>query len=415
MTQQTATANPPNKLAPLDLVEYQRSNAVALTGAQRAALREAVKPLTIEPSDDGDGLYHLTPASTVGAVEIDGLSVVIKPKIAMTQVLSLALYAMDADDRWLREFAFTGEEALPDLLARALASAARRAFSRGLLHGYRTEEEALYGVRGRIRFDEQLRRRFGRALPVEVRYDDFTDDILENRLVKAAAGRLAAMRLSGPSRRGLGWVAGTLANVSAVEYAPNAVPEVRFDRLNGHYQGVVGLARLVLRHSAYQSRRGGVRAIGFLFDMNDVFQRFLTRALREKLGLSERAFPSDKRLPRKVTLDTAAHVNMLPDLSWWENNRCVFVGDAKYKDLTARDAREADLYQLLAYTTALGLPGGLLVYAKSAPGADRSETYIVRHAGKRLEVVALDLDGSLNCVLERVGCIAERVQKLALH
>ena len=46
---------------------------------------------------------------------------------------------------------------LPDVLALALAaSAARQAFSRGLLHGYRVEEEALYTVRGRIMIAEQL-------------------------------------------------------------------------------------------------------------------------------------------------------------------------------------------------------------------------------------------------------------------
>ena len=43
--------------------------------------------------------------------------------------------------------------------ALALAAAARRAFARGLLHGYLTHEEALPTVRGRIRFDDQLRHR----------------------------------------------------------------------------------------------------------------------------------------------------------------------------------------------------------------------------------------------------------------
>ena len=59
-----------------------------------------------------------------------------------------------------------------------------------LLHGYREEEDALQTVRGRIRLDDQMRRRPGFLLPVEVRYDEFTDDILENRLVKAAVVRL---------------------------------------------------------------------------------------------------------------------------------------------------------------------------------------------------------------------------------
>ena len=154
-----------------------------------------------------------------------------------------------------RQFDFQEEAALPDTLALALAAAARRAFARGLLHGYRTEEEALHTVRGRIRFDEQIRRRFGIAMPVEVRYDEFTDDIVENRLVKAAVARLGEMRLrSRQARRGLGWTAAMLENVSLAEYTPKDVPEVTFDRLNEHYRGVVGLSRLILRHSAFEAQ-----------------------------------------------------------------------------------------------------------------------------------------------------------------
>ena len=66
-------------------------------------------------------------------------------------------------------------------------------------------------MRGRIRFDDQLRRRFGIPLPVEVSYDEFTDDVLANQLVKAAAYRLGRARLrSALARRGLGWLAAML-------------------------------------------------------------------------------------------------------------------------------------------------------------------------------------------------------------
>ena len=131
----------------------------------------------------------------MGAVEFDDLSVLIQPKIGIPQLLSLACYAIGQVKFQREEFNFPEEHALADVLAMALAHHARMAFSRGLLHGYRVEEEALHTVRGRIRFDEQMRRRFGIPLPVEVRYDDFTDDILVNQLVKAAAYRLVDMRL----------------------------------------------------------------------------------------------------------------------------------------------------------------------------------------------------------------------------
>ena len=396
----------------VDLREYERSGPHPLSAAERDALRKALPSLTIEPVTDGEGVYSLTPGSTVGAVEIGGLSVLIKPKIPIPQLLSLVCYAMSRFRPHPGLFDFPPEYALPDVLALALGSAATRAFSRGLLHGYRTEEEALHTVRGRIMFAEQLRRRYGVALPVEVRYDEFTDDIPANRLVKAAAYRLGGMRLRWPAARtGLGWVAAMLDNVSLMEFPPNAVPEVRFDRLNEHYREVIALSRLVLRHSAFESGRGQVRASGFLMDMNVVFQELVTVALREALGVSERELCSDKDLTgrRRVYLDRANDVQLEPDLSWWDGDVCLFVGDAKYKRIRDQRVPNADVYQLLAYVTALDLPGGMLVYAE---GEADTATYRVRHSGKRLEVTALDLSGTLDDVLRRVDHIAGTVRAL---
>ena len=396
----------------LDLREYEKSGPLALSAAERDALREALPSVTIEPAPGAEGSYVLTPSAVVGALEVDDLSVLVRPKIGIPQLLSLACYAMGAYRQDSRTFAFAEDTALPDVLALALSAAARRAFSRGLLHGYRTEEEALYTVRGRIRFAEQIRRRFGVPLPVEVRYDEFTDDILENRLVRAATTRLGAMTLrSGEARRGLGWTAGMLDNVSPEEFPPNAVPEIGFDRLNEHYRTVVALSRLVLRHTAFESGRGEVRASGFLMDMNDVFQEFVTVALREALGVSESAFCSDRDLTgnRRIYLDKARDVKLEPDLTWWVGDDCVFVGDAKYKNVTVESVPNADLYQLLAYVTALDLPGGLLVYAKGE--ADTAE-HLVRHSGKRLEVAALDLSDTLDDVLDRVRGLAVKVTAL---
>ena len=395
----------------IDLQEYCRSEPYPLSVVERDALKKALPSLTIEPAVATESEYCLTPASTVGAIEIGELSVLIQPKIGIPQMLSLACYAMDAyKSQQDRMFDFKEEPALPDTLALALAASARRAFAQGLLHGYRTEEEALYTVRGRIRFNEQIRNRFGTALPIEVRYDEFTDDILANRLVKAAVARLGGMRLrSQEGRRRLRWVAGIVGKVSYVEFLPSAVPEVRFDRLNEHYRDVVTLSRLILRHSAFEVARGEVRASGFLVDMNALFQVFVTQALREATAVSDRVLCSDTSMPHRVWLDQTQRAPLKPDLSWWEGGTCTFVGDAKYKNITGEHVPNADLYQLLSYATALDLPGGLLVYAK---GEADTATYRVRQSDKRLYISTLDLSGTLAEVLKRLGTLADRVKAL---
>lgn len=392
----------------IDLREHTTTEEpYQLSATERRQLGEAPLSLSLHPADE-DGEYYLRPGSVVGVLAIGDLSILIEPKIGIPQLLSLACYAMGkVKHQDLRMFDFRRDAALPDMLACALSTAARRAFRRGPLHGYRTEEQALYGIRGRIRLDDQLSRRFAIALPVEVRYDEFTNDILANQLVKAAVLRLGGMHLrSQEARRGLGWVGGLLADVSLVEFPTRKVPEVAFDRLNEHYRLVVELSRLILQHSAFQAERGKVRASGFLVDMNYLFQDFLTQALRDALGVSRRVLRSEKQIP----FDEGKRLRPQPDFSWWDGNVCAFVGDAKYKNVEGeRKVPAGDLYQLLAYATALDLPGGLLVYAK---GEAEEVEYAVRHAGKRLEVASLDLSCPLDEILTQVKGLANRIMDL---
>ena len=390
----------------LNLKEWEWKESIPLTAAEHDTLRQAVPLDTVERVPGTEGHYRIRPGSTIGAVEIGDLSVLIEPKIGIPQVLSLACYAIGKVTLPAEDFDYHEQRALPDALALALTHHARRAFARGLLHGYRTEEEALYTVRGRIRFDDQLRRRFNIPLPVEVRYDEFTDDIPPNQLVKAAAYRLGRARLrSARARRELGWLAAMLEEVSLIEFPPTNVPAVRYDRLNEHYRSVVELSRLILRHGAFESGRGAVRASGFLMDMNVVFQEFVTVALREALGATNLVF-REKYIP---SLDIEGDIRLRPDLTWWDGPSCVFVGDVKYKDITDANVPESDLYQVLAYAIASDLPGGLLIYAQ---GNSYAKTHTVRHAGKRLEVAALDISGALEETLARVEGLSEQVKAL---
>ena len=396
----------------ITLQEYATSDPLALSAAEIKGLRSVLDShkLAIEPVVDLDGHFTLRPSSTIGAFQVAGMRVVIQPKLPISRVMLLASYALDAFN--IRPEDLPRLDDVPDLvqaMARLLRVSARRAFSRGLHRGYRSREEALTTIRGRILVDEQIRRRFNIPIPIEVRYDEYTEDITANRLVKAAATMLVQMRLrSHDDRAAMHYLLARLANVSLVEYSPRHVPEVRFNRLNERYREVVGLSRLVLQHASIDTQSGEADTPGFLMDMNQVFEKFVVRSLRHELKLSPGAWCP----PCKIPLDKGGKVWLKPDLSWWETGPdgrrvCTFVGDAKYKRID-HSIPNADLYQLLAYATALDLPGGLLVYAQGA----KRRTYRVRHADKRLEVFAFDLSGTRKELMDRVGKLAERVREL---
>lgn len=70
--------------------------------------------------------------------------------------------------------------------------------AQGLLQGYRVTEESSTVLRGRLREADQMRRRFGLAIPMEVRFDDYSADIAENQLLRGGADHSFVCRPSQP-------------------------------------------------------------------------------------------------------------------------------------------------------------------------------------------------------------------------
>jgi 5-methylcytosine-specific restriction enzyme subunit McrC len=401
----------------LTLQEYQRSPAVRLTSEQRDALSALVPSLAIVPSRGRSGCYDLKPGATIGAVSLPGLAVEIRPKIEIDRVLFLLSYTLDPRAWRETDFSLEARASLLEAVIPAFAHHVRKALRRGVLQSYRSRDETLAGVRGRIRLDDHLRRRFGRVPPVEVQYDEFTEDVEPNRLILAAADRLERLRpRSESSRAALRWIRGALERVSLRRYHPAQIPEVAYDRLNEHYRGAVELARLLLRGISFDLGHGGVGASAFLIDMNELFEVFVATALREALRVSPQAFPrgmagrSSGREPgRSLWLDRAQAVRLQPDLSWWDGEECLFVGDVKYKRIRVHGVKHPDLYQLLAYTVAAGVPGGLLIYAA---GEGEPVVHEVVDLGKRLEVRTLDLTVRPEEILGQVAELAEGIREL---
>ena len=391
----------------LTLREYRTREGVELSAQDRDLLKNCAS-IKVTPTEGMDRAYDLTPGSTVGVVQTGTLSLEIRPKLPIDRVLFLISYALDVRRFKPEDFAFGQAHDLFEAMIPGFVIQVRRALRRGILRGYRIEEEALHGVRGRIRFNDQIRNRFGIFPPVEVSYDDFTEDIELNRLLKAAIVRLGRMRIrSEGARRSLRSFDRALAEVADVEYGQGAIPDFSFNRLNRHYEPAIRLAQLILESTSVELIRGSVRAASFLVDMTKVFENFMVIALREALGVIEREFPQGRRM----WLDRDRRVYLEPDISWWDGRRCVFVGDLKYKK-TDYGIPNADLYQLLAYTITADLPTGLLIYAH---GEADPVSHPIKHVGKRLEVMAMELSGSPDQILAEVSKIAGTIRSMRLR
>lgn len=273
------------------------------------------------------------------------------------------------------------DDDLPQALTRAFLRLATRALDQGLLKGYCEVETHVPVLRGRIREADQLRHHFGRTIPLEVRYDEFTVDIPENQILLAAVIRLLKMPATGRAlRAGLQRLRLQLADVTL----PSTVPEWTPNRLNARYRPALEIAELILAGRSFEQRVGEVTVTGYLFSMARIFEDFVTVALGEALtplgGRASFQYPTH--------LDDEEQIVIRPDFVWFEGERPVIVADAKYKAEKPAGFPNADLYQMLAYCTVLGLPVGHLIYAK---GNEEPRQYTVQRAGTRLVAHTLDL------------------------
>jgi 5-methylcytosine-specific restriction enzyme subunit McrC len=318
-------------------------------------------------------------------------------------------YALNPRTWRTTSFAFASAPNVVEAMIPPFVAAVSHALRRGVLQGYRVEEDALPTIRGRIRFAEQTKKRYSRIPPVELQFDEFTEDIPPNQLLKTALARLGRLRIRNDhARRSLRRFDRALERVHAVEFDPRQLPEITYTRLNAHYEPAVVLAKLIIRATSLELAYGRHRAAAFLIDMNRVFEDFVVVALRESLQLGTTAFPQGTaRHP--LHLDKARRIRLRPDITWWEDGRCRFVGDVKYKRIQVSEIEHPDIYQLLAYTIATDLPGGLLIYAanEAAPAE-----HLVPLAGKRLHVMTLDVSDQPHAILTRVGRIASEIRRL---
>lgn len=363
----------------------------------------------------GTRLWELRPLCKVGAVAVGDVEVHVAPKVPIDRVVFLLEYSLGSVG-WNDPLVHVG--VAPDLLiavVEVFERAASRALQQGVLQGYRTVEETATVVRGRVLHAEQLRHRFGLPLPVDVRFDDFSVDTPENRLLRAAAG--IARRLPGVTgalRHRLLRLDAQLDGVTRV--APRSILEPWSPtRLNARLVPALRLAEVIWRSSSFEAGDEDLAVSGFVIDMAKVFEDFVCTALgRALVGHAGGSIQTQD----PWALDAAGAVGMKPDLVWYADDaaapppgrravgRPAAVVDAKYKAEKPAGFPNADVYQMLAYCTRLGLPTGWLVYAK---GNEAGATHEVVGAGIEVRARVLDLALPPSGLVAQVDALAAQI------
>ncbi|NUT71134.1 restriction endonuclease [Pseudarthrobacter sp. C4D7] len=336
----------------------------------------------------GLGLYRIEPVGKVGSVRTPTVQLDVRPKdrLGLSRLLFLLSYAGEQGFR-PDPVAAHEDRDLWSALAESLAQLAERALGRGVLQGYLTVDESLRTVKGRIRISDQISRRPGMLVPLEVSYDEFTEDIAENRILRAALDRMG--QVPGVRPAVLGRLRTLQGKLDAVTRLPAGapVPPWKPTRMNLRYHAVLRLSELVLRNASAEAGEGRQQTASFVVDMAQVFEDFVGTALRSAMA----AYPGELRLRYNALLSEAVRdsdrLSVRPDAVHMLGGRPVVAYNAKYRAASDAGASlTADHYQMLAHCTALAVPTAWLVYA------GRGEMKLRRILNTDIDIVEFPLD-----------------------
>lgn len=333
----------------IELDEYEEKYLPKVSQEVASAINQTGF-ISVEPTFGEQSIFRAD--SKIGIIRVGDIQIKVMPKFPVKNLFYL-LGLHEGISFEPDSIAVTESRNITDLIFESFLRNVSESTSRGLLTGYRRVEETSKILHGRVLIDEQLKTRFGQMFPVEVSFDEFTENIPENiELNMAIIKALKFGNLSQNQYRDFRRISRKFLEIDT----RNSGLMWSKTRRNIHYWNSLVLADLINSGKGFYEDLGGVPVSGFTVDMYRVFEKFLLRELKSRIekhgGVVETKY---------LHLDEENRQRAQIDIMWKRDQEIQFIADAKYKDPASN--WESALYQVSTYATAFSLDSIHLIYA----------------------------------------------------
>lgn len=376
---------------------------------------EATRLLSISQARRGfctPGHRSVRLAQYVGLVNLGDRMLEVLPKIGadsdegecrgtLLRLLRLALdlpvFSREAASHDLRR------QPLLDVFVSAFLEAVMMLIRAGLMRRYRTEDQDIGMIRGRLLLQRQATVHAMRVDRLACRFDDLTVDNAWNQVLKAALVAVRPWTKTVASSRRWLEAAAAFDEVSVPADPLSVLGNLKSDRQTKHYSIALHWAGWILRLLSPNLRGGRNRAPELLFDMNRLFEEAVASVLRRRgygNGLRVTAQDRGMHLATLQSTEPKPFFGLIPDLVVLDDARIAAVADTKWTPVEM-DAggrlvpKDAHVYQLNAYASVYPCEEFALIYPwhVGLRGALPTTYCLPRFGGRepRLHVICLDV------------------------
>jgi 5-methylcytosine-specific restriction enzyme subunit McrC len=303
-----------------------------------------------------------------------------------------------------------------EILTRLFALELHRQYKAGVPHEYIRIEDRLPVIKGQWLVSQQITRHSHDHLRFDVAYDEFSPDSPLNQIFALTVNILHRLTQDATNRRLLLDLHDWLSECNPHrERIPYYLSLIHFSRLNERFQPAYNLAKLFWQQQLVQLSSGDYSVFAFVFDMNILFQDFISKVMQryakrilptswqdgeillQAQGFSE--YLAERLEPAQISGQKV--FPLYPDIIVKSSSVAPYlIADTKYKRLSPdkRDGgvSEGDAYQLLAYSRHWECPKLLLIYPSSNPYRGRFHFQIGGVNGIKIWCVELNMQQSFD-------------------
>lgn len=236
-----------------------------------------------------------------------------------------------------------------------------------------------------------------------VRYDDFSINRPENRLIKSTLRFLLKQTTDSRNRQN---TVRLLTFFEGVDYSVSCEADFSKcigDRSMSHYDKTLSWCRVFLQGNSFTSFRGSEIALALLFPMEKVFESFVAAKFRRHLGDGVSLRTQDSRYS---LFDSPTRAFALrPDIVLEFSGHTVVL-DTKWKLLSDNTRNsgisQSDMYQMYAYSKKYDADGIVLLYPHS-DNVSRSEFRYESDDNVNVDISFIDLRSADNSIANLIA------------
>lgn len=243
-----------------------------------------------------------------------------------------------------------------EVLIYLFASHLQQEWQKTTYRSYQPVDAVLPVLKGKWQIATQLRRPEQQHL-FTVTYDEFTVDNPLNRVFRYVVEKLWQLTRDSNNRQSLTKLRYWMDEVTLLPViTTDMAKQIQLSRLNKQYEPLLNLACLFLERLGVQLSASDVNTFSFVFDMNQLFERFITSFIQRHRNeilpsyLEQcKLLPQGQRAVKYLANREGQRVFRLkPDLTFQVSDQFPVVMDIKYKQLNESDRKlgiaESDFY-----------------------------------------------------------------------